>query len=128
MRVLSLTVAALTVALTGCQSYLNHRYPPGQMGPDGKVYPCNERRVDHQACGEAIYNAPRVAQLKLGQTFAEAKAVMGREPEERSLKMTDTGKPVEVWGYLTDYNKSVVSLITFVDGRITAIEATARPS
>jgi hypothetical protein len=98
------------------------------MGPDGKVFPCNERRVDHQACGEALYNAPRVRQLEIGQSVAQARTIMGREPEERSLKKSATGTPVEVWGYLTDYNKTIVSLITFEDGKIAAIEAVARPA
>lgn len=120
---LSAVLAAAALALSGCQSYLNHKYPPGQMGPDGKVYPCNDRRMDHQACGEAIYNAPRVRRLELGQTIAEARAIMGRDPERRSLKTTPTGKPVEQWGYLTDYDNTVVSVITFTDGRIAAVEA-----
>ena len=98
------------------------RFPPGTMGPDGKVYPCNDYRTNAQACGEAIYNAPRVAKLAVGMSLLNARQVMGRDPEERTVRTVD-GKVVERWSYLTNYDSSIVSRITFTEGRITAIES-----
>ncbi len=118
-NILILTLAGV---LSGCQAYLNYRAPPGEMSADGRVNKCNDYRTDPQACGEAIYNAPRVARLSLGQSVAQAREIMGRAPEERSLKTQD-GQEVEVWSYLTDYANSKKSVITFRAGRIVSIES-----
>jgi hypothetical protein len=115
----------LAVAMSGCQTTLNAMYPPGELAPDGKVYPCNDYRTNAQACGEAIFNAPRVAKLSVGMSMAETKAIMVRAAEERSAR-TEGGKSIEVWGYLTNYDRSVLSQITFVDGRIASIEGVQR--
>lgn len=120
---LMLGVCALT--LSGCQSYLNYRYPPGEMASNGRVYPCNDYRINPQACGEARYNAPRVIRLVLGQTRDEALKIMQREPEERSVRL-ETGRSVETWGYLTDYDRTIVTVITLIDGKIASIEASQR--
>ena len=78
---------------------------------------CNSWGTNPQACGEAIYNAPRVAQIQLGQPIAEVRKLMGRQPEQRSLTV-EGGIEVEVWQYLTDYYDSVVSVITFRGGQV----------
>lgn len=117
-----LVIAALA---SGCRSYLNNRYPPGEMGPDGRVYPCNEHRTNAQACGEARYNAPRVQRLSIGQSLEQARTVMGRDPEQRSVT-TQSGQAVEVWSYLTDYDNSILSVITFANGRVASIESVRR--
>jgi hypothetical protein len=110
------------LGLYGCQSVC---YKPGQLMVNGKVAPCDDWRTNPQTCGEAIYNAPRIRQLNLGQSMQQTREIMGRDPEERSLKTQD-GRPVEIWGYLTEYDKSIVSVITFVESRIVSIEATQR--
>ena len=126
-RHLSSFACVLVVAssLAGCQAILNKRFPPGEMDASGSVYPCNDRRTNPQACGEAIYNAPRVRQLNLGMDLATARRVMGRDPEERGLKVVDSTQ-VETWGYLTDYDNTIVSTVTFTNGRISSIESSRR--
>lgn len=119
-------ISLITVALlTGCQSYLNYRYPPGHMGPDGKIYPCNSYRTDHQACGEALWNAPRLALLKTGQSMQQAKQLMGRDPEKRSMKVLD-GRSSETWEYIYNYNRSIHMVITFLDDKIVGIDQVQR--
>jgi hypothetical protein len=124
MRTTAATIA-ITLTLSGCQAILNKRYPPGELGPDGKVFPCNDYRTNAQACGEALFNAPRLAKLTVGMSLAEAKAIMVRAPEERSAR-SEGGRAIEVWGYLENYDRSAVSRITFVDGKIASIESTTR--
>ena len=118
-------VLIVAFVLSGCQSYLNMRFPPGEMASDGKVYPCNDRRRNPQACGEALYNAPRVFKLSAGQSIDEAREIMGRAPENRLIR-TENGQTVEIWHYLTNYDNSVTSGITFTNGKITAITASRR--
>jgi hypothetical protein len=116
----ALLLAAI-LPLTGCHIILNEVSPPGEMNSNGKINPCHDFRSNPQACGEAQYNAPRVRKLGIGQTIAQAQQIMGRDPEERSLKVQD-GQSIEIWFYLTDYDRSIVSVITFTDGKITSIE------
>ena len=120
-----LLLAVIAGSLAGCQAYLNHRAPPGEMAATGKVNQCNDYRTNPQACGESLYNAPRVARLALGQSVAQAREVMGRAPEERSLK-TEDGQEVEVWSYLTDYANWKKSVIVFKGGRIVSIESMSK--
>ena len=111
-------LAALSgLLLIGCQASRDFLAPPGQLGASGKVNKCNSWGTNPQACGEAIYNAPRVAQIQLGQPIAEVRKLMGRQPEQRSLTV-EGGIEVEVWQYLTDYYDSVVSVITFRGGQV----------
>ena len=111
-------LAALSgLLLIGCQASRDFLAPPGQLGTSGKVNKCNSWGTNPQACGEAIYNAPRVAQIQLGQPIAEVRKLMGRQPEQRSLTV-EGGIEVEVWQYLTDYYDSVVSVITFRGGQV----------
>jgi hypothetical protein len=121
MKIVLYFALPLLVAMSGCQTTLNAMYPPGELAPDGKVYPCNDYRTNPQACGEALFNAPRIAKLSAGMSMAEARAIMVRAAEERSVR-TEGGKAIEVWGYLTNYDRSIVSQVTFVDGRIVSIE------
>jgi len=124
MKKVTLILVLLTL-LTGCQSYLNYRAPPGEMGADGKVNKCNDYRTNPQACGEAIYNAPRVAKISIGQPIAEVRQIMARDPEERSAKTQD-GQAIEVWAYLTNYANSIKTIITFKDGKVISIESVQR--
>lgn len=119
------TLLFVATLLVGCSSVRNLISPTGEMGSSGTVNPCYGYRSNPQACGDAQYNAPRVKQLSLGKSIAEAKQIMAREPEERAVKI-EVGQAIEIWGYLTDYDKSILSRITFTDGKITAIESFQR--
>ena len=111
-------IAALSgFLLIGCQASRDFLAPPGQMGASGKVNKCNSWATNPQACGEALYNAPRVTQIQLGQSIADVRRIMGRPPEHRSLNI-EAGIEVEVWQYLTDYSNSVQSAITFRGGQV----------
>jgi len=115
-------ILALVFFIAGCRSYANHVAPPGEMGADGKVNKCTEHRVNPQACGEALYNAPRVAKVNLGQSVAEVRQIMGRDPEERLVRIQD-GDTVEVWAYLVNYANSTKGVINFKNGKVVSVES-----
>jgi hypothetical protein len=118
-------VVVAAMQLAGCQTYLNYRFPPGHMAADGKIYPCNSYRTDHQACGEALYNAPRLDLLKTGHSIQQAKQLMGRNPEKRSIKVVE-GVSSESWEYIYNYDRSEYMVITFMDDKIVGIEQIQR--
>ena len=95
------------------------------MGPDGKVFPCNDYRINAQACGEARYNAPRVRKIALGMDVSTVKNIMQRDPEERNLKIVEA-RLSESWSYLVDYDNSLVCIIVFIEGRVVSIESIRR--
>lgn len=111
--------------LSGCASIRDALHPPGEMGSDGKVNPCHGFQTNPQACGNALYNAAHVIKLSIGQTLQQAREVMGRDPEERTLKKQGE-QTIEVWKYLISYRSTSFSVITFVDGKIASIETTQR--
>jgi hypothetical protein len=77
--------------------------------------------MDPQACGEAIYNARHVQKLQLGQSMQEARQLLGRAPDQRTVRV-ESGKTVEVWRYLTNYQNTVFTVATFIDGRLVALD------
>lgn len=117
-----LAIALSTYLLVGCQATRDFISPPGEMGKNGKVNKCHDWVSNQQACGEAIYNAPRVAKLNLGQSIGQVREIMGREPDHRSIK-EDGGQAVEEWHYLTNYKESVYSVITFKSSKLVSIQA-----
>jgi hypothetical protein len=122
MKRLALTIILIGF-IAGCQTYRNAKYPPGEMGPDGKIYPCHGSQTNPQGCGNALYNAPRVTKLNIGQTTEQAKAIMGHDPEDRSIKLQDK-QIIEIWKLLTDYRSTTFTVITFIDGKIVSVETT----
>jgi hypothetical protein len=90
------------------------------MNSDGSINACHGYRSDPQSCGNAIYNASRIGGVSIGQTLADAKSAMGREPEKRSVRLQD-GRSLESWSYLTDYDKGITSKIEFMDGKVIGI-------
>ena len=117
-----LVAAVVLQLLAGCQAIRDSIAPPGEMGSNGRVNKCNDWSTNPQACGEARYNAPRVAKINLGQSVAEVRQIMGRDPEQRSLR-EEGGQAIEEWQYLTDYKQSITSLITFKNGKVSSLQA-----
>ncbi|MBI5891755.1 MAG: hypothetical protein HZB47_13995 [Nitrosomonadales bacterium] len=124
MKRLSLSLG-IVFLLSGCASIRDAMHPPGEMGADGKVNPCHGFQTNPQACGNAIYNAAHVIKLSIGQTLQQAREVMGRDPEERTLKKQGE-QTIEVWKYLIAYRSTSFSVITFVDEKIVSIETAQR--
>lgn len=89
----------LALAFSGCV------FVPGVMWRRAEE---NERHVD---------------QIKMGQTLAEVRAIMGKEPERRDARTRFDGKSVEMWSYVTDYARRLDTTIIFLDGRVEEIRA-----
>ena len=122
----SLLIATLVLhLLAGCQAIRDSVAPPGEMDSSGKVNKCNDWSTNKQACGEALYNAPRVAKINLGQTLSEVRQIMGRDPEQRSVKEED-GQAIEEWQYLTNYKAHIISVITFKNSKVVSVQTQRR--
>jgi hypothetical protein len=73
----------------------------------------------------AEQNRSRIDHVRIGQSIDDVRAVMGKPPEKREVRIRFDGKQVEFWSYVTDYARRIDSTITFVDGRVTEIRATS---
>lgn len=69
-------------------------------------------------------NERHINQVRVGQTVAEVRAIMGKEPERREARARFDGKTVEMWSYVTDYARRLDTTIIFVDGRVEELRAT----
>ena len=90
------------------------------MNADGTINPCHGYKADAQACGNAAYNASRIGQVAIGQTVPEVRKIMGREPEERSVRAQDS-QSFETWSFRTDYGNRITTRIDFVESKVVAI-------
>lgn len=70
----------------------------------------------HQA---SIRNRERIAEVALGQSFADVQSILGA-PQRREAVRTSRGDE-ETWGYLIDYDRSLMSDVVFVDGKVVEI-------
>jgi hypothetical protein len=68
-------------------------------------------------------NRRHVNEVHIGQTLAEVRTIMGKDPEKREVRARFDGKTVEFWSYVTDYGRKLESTITFIDGRVQEIRA-----
>ena len=68
-------------------------------------------------------NERHINQIKMGQTLAEVRAIMGKDPERRDARTRFDGKIVEMWSYVTDYGRRLDTTVIFVDGRVEEIRA-----
>ncbi|MEO8379304.1 MAG: hypothetical protein ABI779_06545 [Acidobacteriota bacterium] len=117
MRRYLLLLAVL--CFVGCESVLySHR--EGELRPDGRIEPCHESRVDLQACGNAIFNAPLLPKIELGMTTEAVRELMKHEAERRDVRLEGDRK-IEVWKYMQDYDRELMSAITFTDGKVTSV-------
>ena len=67
----------------------------------------------------SIRNRARIAEVALGQSFADVQAILGA-PQSREAVRTSRGDE-ETWGYLIDYDRSLMSAVIFVDGNVVEI-------
>ena len=118
-----LAVAAL-VGLNGCAGVIRPVRdvisPPGEMNADGSINPCHGYKADAQACGNAAYNGAHIGGVKIGQSIVEVRSIMGKDPEERSVRTQD-GQSLESWGYRTDYKNRITTRIDFLDLKVVGI-------
>ena len=120
---------ALTVALfstlCGCAAVVRPVRdviaPPGEMNADGSINPCHGYKADAQACGNAVYNGGRIGKVAIGQTLPEVRQIMGRDPEERNVRVQD-GTSYETWSYRTDYKARITTRIEFADLKVVGIK------
>lgn len=95
---------------------------PGTLRGDGTIEACHDYRVDAQACGEAIHNAPLLVRLELGQTKDQVRALMRHPAERVEAKLID-GKKVETWLYMQDYDRELMTAIIFTEGVVTELKS-----
>ncbi|HXA19832.1 MAG TPA: hypothetical protein VN380_22805 [Thermoanaerobaculia bacterium] len=69
-------------------------------------------------------NRRQINEVRVGQTLAEVRAIMQKDPEKREVRARFDGKVVEFWSYVTDYGRRLDSTITFIDGRVQEIRTT----
>jgi hypothetical protein len=111
-----LAVPILALALTGCVTAMNKALPPGRMSDAGVIRPCHRDHRDAQACGNAIFNQTVIAQIHMGQTLTDVRAIMRHDAERRTVEGAN-----ESWGYLTNYEDKIMTWITFTDRKVSAI-------
>src|SRR5258707_14200857 len=69
-------------------------------------------------------NRRSINEVRVGQTLAEVRAIMKKDPEKREVRARFDGKVVEFWSYVTDYGRKLDSTITFIDGHVQEIRTT----
>ena len=70
----------------------------------------------HQA---SVRNRELITKVTLGQSFADVRGILGA-PQRREAARTLRGDQ-ETWGYLIDYDRSLMSAVIFVDGKVVEI-------
>ena len=79
--------------------------------------PCMGFHKNQQACERASENALVIGKVKLGQSAAEVRQIMGKDVERR-----EENREIESWGYLTDYATSLWTIIVFKNGLVAEIK------
>lgn len=80
---------------------------------------CIHHREADKLHEASIRNRARIAEVALGQSFADVQAILGT-PQSREAVRTSRGDE-ETWGYLIDYDRSIMSAVIFVDGKVVEI-------
>lgn len=70
------------------------------------------------------WNAASIADVKLGQTSDEVRAVLHKGPESTATRVLLDGTNEEVWNYLTDYDNDMNTSITFRNGKVVELAQT----
>lgn len=70
-------------------------------------------------------NRARLNRIAVGQSIADVRATMQKEPERREVRLRFDGKTVELWSYVSDYARKLDSTIIFIDGRVEEIRTTS---
>lgn len=110
-------VMVASMFLASCDTLM----PPGVMGADGRISPCNGHHTNPQDCGYATFNAPLLRTLELGQTKEQVRATMKHDGERKEARM-ENGTAIETWTYMANYENERMSQITFTDGKVTEIK------
>lgn len=79
--------------------------------------PCEGWHTDHVACLRAHDNSLVISKVQIGQSLADVRSIMGKDPERRGATAN-----TESWGYLTNYSDHLVTTIVFIDGIVTEIK------
>ena len=69
-------------------------------------------------------NRRHLNEVQVGQTLADVRAIMKKDPEKREVRARFDGKTVEFWSFVSDYGRRLDSTITFLDGRVQEIRTT----
>lgn len=95
-----LSILTLLAVLAGCHPIIHHQ----------------QKDRLHEA---AAHNRVLITKVALGQSFADVQEILGA-PQKREAIRTPRGDQ-ETWGYLIDYDRSLMSAVTFVDGKVVEI-------
>jgi hypothetical protein len=87
------------------------------MDANGRISGCGGYHTDDEACGRALFNAPRLAKIHVGMSIDEVRATMQHDAERKEI---DGGS--ETWIYMSDYDAEQMTAITFTDGKVTAMK------
>lgn len=78
--------------------------------------PCKGFHRDQRACQRAAENTSSIGNVKVGQSLADVRQIMGKDPERR-----EASSDSETWGYLTDYMAQRLTVIVFKNGSVSEI-------
>ena len=98
---------ALACLVSGCALSSNYR----SFGP------CKGFRQDPQSCERAYQNSLVAAKIQLGQSVAQVRSTMGRDPERRAVNAAS-----ETWWYMTDYDNQKFTVIAVTQGLVSEIK------
>ena len=79
--------------------------------------PCEGWHTDKAACVRAYENSLSIGKVQIGQSTAQVRTIMGRDPERR-----DVTSGIEHWGFLTDYSNELLTTVTFTNGAVSEIK------
>ena len=86
------------------------------MRDNGTITPCPDWHTDNDACGRAIFNAPRLAKIRAGMSMHDVRATMQHDPERKEIVGA-----TETWIYMSDYEAEQMTAISFIDGKVSAM-------
>ncbi len=70
-------------------------------------------------------NRARLNRITVGESMADVRATMRKDPERREARLRFDGKKVELWSYVSDYSRKMDTTIIFVDGVVNEIRTTS---
>lgn len=113
----TLVAVVILILASGCDTLM----PPGVLGPDGKISPCNGHHMNPQDCGYAMHNAPLLPKLQLGMTRAAVREIMKHDAERKEARL-EGDTEIENWRYMANYENELMVQLTFVSDKLTEIK------